>query len=94
MSSRDLARAANLSAALCPADQDTAGPLEPKSEGRESYPSLIVAGAQAFLYVDATGTLNLSLHLDTGEVPAWLSRSGGTVPLRVAVGDSVIFEAT
>jgi hypothetical protein len=88
---RELARGSNLAAGLLAATPDTAGPAEPDASDWSTYPSLLVAGAQAFLYVDAGGVLNLSLHLDTGEVPGWLSRADATIPLRVTVNGEDVF---
>lgn len=85
---RELARRTNLDAVFLPADADSAAPAD-ADDG--THPSLCVAGAQAFLYLDADGVLTLSLHLDTGEVPAWLSRPDHTVPLRVTVNGTAVF---
>jgi hypothetical protein len=91
---RELARGVNLAAALVPADRDTVGPAGPGHDDLDSYPSIAVAGAMAFLYVDQPGVLVLSLHLDTGDVPGWLTRADGCVPVRVTVnGDEVFTDA-
>lgn len=88
---RELARGVNLAAALLPADEDTAAPAGPGHDDFDSYPSITVAGAQAFLYVDGDGVLVLSLHLDTGEVPDWLTLADHCVPVRVTVNGEQVF---
>ncbi len=88
---RELARGVNLAAALIPADAENAAPAEPEYGDAESHPSIAVAGAQAFLYVDDDGVLVLSLHLDTGEVPNWLTRADQCIPLRVTVNGEPVF---
>jgi hypothetical protein len=91
---RELARGVNLAAALLPADADSAAPAEPGHDDAASHPSITVAGAQTFLYVDGDGVLVFSLHLDTGEVPDWLTRADHCVPVRVTVnGDEVFTDA-
>lgn len=90
---RDLARAENLAAVLMPADPGTVGPVEPDlaPEVAASMPGIAVAGAQAFLSLDAAGVLVLSLHVDTGEVAPWLVRADGCIPMRVTVNGDPLF---
>ncbi len=91
---RHLARLTNLAARFDPADPATAGPQPDASEQVDSYPSITTGGAQAFLYVDAAGALRLALHLDTGEVPGWLTRPDETIPVRVTVNGDTVFDDT
>jgi hypothetical protein len=76
-----------------PADADTAGPAGLWRDDAATYPSITVAGAQAFLYVagNGDGVLVLSLYLDTGEAPDWLTRADRCVPVRVTVNGDEVF---
>ncbi|MGW7100289.1 hypothetical protein [Streptomyces sp. NPDC054838] len=63
-------------------------PMDP--EEPDTLPCIEIAGAQVYAYVDESGTLRVSVHLDAGDVTA-LARPDGTVPLRVKVNDDVVF---
>jgi hypothetical protein len=54
------------------------------------HPSIQVAGVWVFAYVDRHGTVRISAHLDEAE--PWLLRPDDTVPMRVTVEDTVLFE--
>lgn len=74
------ARAANEAAEFFPARPDEDGTL----------PCLRVAGALVFGYVTDDGVLEVSVHLDTGDLAAWLFRPDDTVQVHVTVnGDTV-----
>lgn len=92
------ARAANLAATFQPADEERAGPLPEhlKEEEAASWPSITVAGAQVFAYVDQFNTLVVSVHVDTGEIPDWLRNDDEhqTVPLSIKVGHEIVYSAS
>jgi hypothetical protein len=74
------ARTANEAAEFLPADPD-----DP-----ETLPCLRLAGALVFGYVTDDGVLEVSVHLDTGDIPSWLLRPDDTVAVHVTVnGDTV-----
>ncbi|ROO60332.1 hypothetical protein EDC02_2193 [Micromonospora sp. Llam0] len=70
---------ANLAAQFHPATYDV------------QYPSVRVAGIWIFGYVHRDGTVRIAVHLD--EVEPWLLRPDRTVPMRVAIQDTTVFEA-
>ncbi|GAA4259930.1 hypothetical protein [Dactylosporangium darangshiense] len=55
------------------------------------YPAIQVAGTWVFAYVDRNGTLRIAAHLEQTE--RWLQRPDGTVPMRVSIQDTVVFES-
>jgi hypothetical protein len=73
------ALASNFAAQYAPATFDT------------PYPAIQVAGAWVVAGVDQDGTLRIAARLDRAE--RWLLRPDGTVPLRVSVHDTVVFDA-
>jgi hypothetical protein len=54
-----------------------------------TLPAVDVAGAMVFAYFDASGTLCVSVSLDT--VAADATDDRGCVPMRVTVGDTDVF---
>jgi hypothetical protein len=56
-------------------------------------PAVVVGGAAVHAYW-ARGTLRVSVHLDTGDIPEGLLNSDGTVPIHVAVNGETVFEAS
>lgn len=83
----ELARAYNQAATFLPTT-DNPGPCEDGGQ----YPALTVVGAQVYGYVDKHGTLRVSVHLDSGDIPAWLHPEGSTgVPLTITVNGVQVF---
>lgn len=52
-------------------------------------PMTEVAGAAVFAYFDADGTLRVSVHLE--DVADGVADHRGNVPMRVTIGDTVVF---
>jgi hypothetical protein len=71
------AAAANLAAQFTPADHT------------DPYPSITVAGVLTLAYIDHTGAVRVSVHLD--EAADWLVQADGTVPTRIFVNDTEAF---
>jgi hypothetical protein len=69
------ARAANEAAEFLPANPDDDGTL----------PCLRVAGAFVFAYVTDDGVLQVSVHVDAGDIPSWLLQPDGTAAVHIAV---------
>ncbi|REF00558.1 hypothetical protein [Thermomonospora umbrina] len=56
----------------------------------DTLPCIEVAGVLTYLYLDSEGVLQVSIHLDTTD--PGLVRPDATVPLRVMVGDDIVFD--
>ncbi len=86
----DLYQHTNRRAKLHPADPLSAGPLEPDDDGTATYPAIEVAGVLVFAYVDAAGTLQVSVHIDSTE--PWMVRPDDTLPITVTLNGKTLFD--
>ncbi|MEU6070510.1 hypothetical protein ABZ864_40230 [Streptomyces sp. NPDC047082] len=63
-------------------------------EGDSDTPAIVVAGVAVHAYVDVEDArFVVSVHLDTGEVPNELVSARETVPLRITVNGTAIYDA-
>lgn len=59
--------------------------------GEDTRPCVEVAGVLVFAYVDQSGIVRVSVHLDTAE-PAVLD-GRDLVPMRVTIEDTTVFDS-
>ncbi|MGC0334867.1 hypothetical protein RKD23_007944, partial [Streptomyces sp. SAI-170] len=56
-----------------------------------TLPCLETGGTQVYAYWERGGGLVVSVHLDTGEVPADLISPDGTIPITINVNGDCVF---
>ncbi|WP_406378321.1 hypothetical protein [Streptomyces sp. NBC_01618] len=60
---------------------------------RGTLPCLETNGTQVYAYWKRGEGLDVSVHLDTGEVPADVISPDGTIPIRITVNGDCVFSA-
>ncbi|WNZ14891.1 hypothetical protein [Streptomyces sp. 11x1] len=59
----------------------------------DTKPCIVIGGAQVYAYVEPGVGIVVSLHVDTGEIPAALLSPQETVPVRITVNGSDVYSA-